>query len=260
MSLELEESDLRPGDALPGKTEWEDALIKHGIVQAQKAGRSADDDFLEEVERRQNEDPHAHKSLEELDDLEDDLEDDVLAGYRARRMEELRARQRREIYGDVYHIREQDFIKEVSQAPEETFVVLHLWAPTQPDCLILDNFMKQTAQKFRAVKFCKIRAQEAIRNFPTSKCPTMLVYKASHIVKQIEGIGVLGGQKMNALTLEWALAQPITIRPAGFEQDVTHQILTTDLTSNPLNTHNRLTMQKKGTRRDSSDDDDSDED
>lgn len=132
---------------------------------------------------------------------------------------------------------------------------------SQADCQILDQFMKQVAAKFRAVKFCRIRAQEAIHNFPASKCPTLLVYKASHIIKQIEGIGPYGGQRMNARTLEWVLAQPITVRPPGAIEDQTYQIVQTDMTENPLNVQNRLNRQQKGGRRiDSSDDDNSDDD
>lgn len=48
----------------------------------------------------------------------------------ARRIEEMMQKKKREIYGQVYHIREQEFIPEVSKAPEDTYVVLHLFAPT----------------------------------------------------------------------------------------------------------------------------------
>ena len=37
---------------------------------------------------------------------------------------------KREIYGQVYQIREQDFIAEVSKAPQDTYVVVHLYAST----------------------------------------------------------------------------------------------------------------------------------
>lgn len=48
----------------------------------------------------------------------------------ARRLDELQTQARREIYGEVFHIREQDFVKEVSQAPKDTYVVVHLAANT----------------------------------------------------------------------------------------------------------------------------------
>lgn len=162
----------------------------------------------------------------------------------------------------MFHIREPEFIQEVSQAPSDTYVILHLFASTEPECQILDKFLTQVASKHRAVKFCKIRAQEAIHNYPNHKCPTILVYKDTHIIKQIEKLGVFGGPKISAESIEWVLAQPFTIRPAGSSEDVTHRILQTELSENPINTQARLNLQKKGGRRgnDSSDEDDSDDD
>jgi hypothetical protein len=258
--MEFSDADLLPGEKMSGATEWDDALIKHGIKEAQVVQATDDDLHQEGVARHLASDPHANKSLAELDTLEDELEDNVIAHYRARRIEQMKAKAKLEIYGQVYHIREQDFIQEVSQAPADTYVVLHLFAATEPECQILDKFMGQVAAKHRAVKFCKIRAQEAIHNFPSHKCPTILIYKNTHIIKQIEKLGAFGGSKISALTIEWVLAQPVTIRPAGSDADVTHQILTTELTSNPANAANKLSRQQKGGRRDDSDEDDSDSD
>jgi len=191
-----------------------------------------------------------------LDELEDELEDNVLAQYRARRIEELKARARREIYGQVYHIREQEYSKEVSQAPEDTYVVLHLYAQSEPECAILAKYFDQLASKFRAVKFCQIRAQDAIHNFPSSKCPTVLVYKASHIVRQFEKMTTFGGSRANAASVEYVLGQKFT---ANGEE---HQILQTELTSNPALAAAKLNLGGKGKggrgrgRRDDSDDDD----
>lgn len=173
----------------------------------------------------------------------------------------MKQRAKREIYGQVYHIREQEFVGEVSKAPEDTYVVLHLFAQTEPECQILDKFMGTVAAKFRAVKFCKIRAQEAIHNFPSHKCPTILIYKNTQIIKQIEKLGIFGGPKTSPASIEWVLAQPITVRPAGAAEDVTHQILQTEMTEHPVNAQNRLNVQKKSKHRgNDSDDDDSDSD
>lgn len=120
--------------------------------------------------------------------------------------------------------------------------------------------MAVVAAKFRAVKFCKIRAQEAIHNFPSHKCPTILIYKDSQIIKQIEKLGIFGGPKISPASIEWVLAQPITIRPAGASEDITHKILQTELTSHPADQANKLNLHKKGGRRVDSEDDNSDDD
>lgn len=131
---------------------------------------------------------------------------------------------------------------------------------SESDCNILDKFLQEVAAKHRAVKFCKIRAQEAIHNFPSHKCPTILVYKGGHIVKQIEKLGVFGGPKISAKSIEWVLAQPFRIRPAGADEDVTHHILQTDMTANPIDQANKLIQLKKNRRKgdDSDEDEDSD--
>ena len=152
---------------------------------------------------------------------------------------------RLEVHGHVQVLREQEFVQEVSKAPKGTYVVLHLFASTEPECLQLDKHMAVVANKFRAVKFCKIRAQEAIHNFPNHKCPTILVYHNGNIIKQIEKLGAFGGARISPASIEWVLAQPFTVRPAGDSQDTTHTILQTKLTDNPLNVANKLSLQSK---------------
>lgn len=51
--MEFGERDLMPGEAMTGKTEWEDALIKHGIQEAQTVQKTDDDLHQDDVERKQ---------------------------------------------------------------------------------------------------------------------------------------------------------------------------------------------------------------
>lgn len=121
--------------------------------------------------------------------------------------------------------------------------------------------MQVVASKHRAVKFCKIRAQEAIHNFPNHKCPTILVYYNSNIIKQIEKLGVFGGSaRISPASIEWVLAQPFTVRPAGASEDTTHSIVRTELKDNPLNVANKLNLLGKKKAKGYSSDEASDED
>lgn len=95
--MEFGDRDLMPGEAMSGKTEWEDALIKHGIMQATTVEKTDDDLHEEQVEREQKHDPHANKSMAQLDELEDDLEDAVLAQYRSVLRDRLRCAVRTEL-------------------------------------------------------------------------------------------------------------------------------------------------------------------
>ncbi len=66
----------------PGKTEWEDALIKHGIMEAPEVVPTEDELALAYQEAMAARDPLAGKSLEQLDELEDDVDDQILNVYR----------------------------------------------------------------------------------------------------------------------------------------------------------------------------------
>lgn len=46
----------------------------------------------------------------------------------ANRIEEMKQRSKREIHGSIYQIREPEFVSEVSKAPSDTYVVLHLFS------------------------------------------------------------------------------------------------------------------------------------
>ncbi len=141
-----------------------------------------------------------------------------------------------------------------------SFVSASVLLRSESDCLVLNKYLSEVALSHRYAKFCVIRAQEAIHNFPNHKCPTVLVYCDGNIIRQIEKLGPFGGPRASAQTVEWVLAQPCTVRPAGTEEDVTHHILQTQLTENPLNRENKMTMHKKKAAKGYDSEDDSDED
>lgn len=65
-----------------GATEWEDALIKHGIIEAPEEIATQDDIALAMQEAVAGLDPLAHKSLQQLDEVEDDFPEEELDFYR----------------------------------------------------------------------------------------------------------------------------------------------------------------------------------
>jgi len=203
---------------MAGKTEWEDTLIKHGIMEAPVEQKDDDDEFLDFL-NQEKEDPLAKKSLEELNSLEDDVAEDTLAIFRERRLKELQFKQAREIYGSVPTITQSEWQREVTQITD-TFVVVHLFMFSVPDCQFLSQLMESVARKFRACKFVKIVAQDAVPNFPEANVPTILVYRNGSVFKQFVGLLEFGGKKSTADTVEWVLAN------AG--------IIMSDIIENPL--------------------------
>jgi len=192
-----------------GRTEWEDALIKHGIVNKPQKQITEDEVQLLAQEFCQKIDPLEQKNMEELDELEDDIEEDEMRKYRAKRIAELKAKASREKYGTVIELNHKDdFVTEVTEASEEEglFVVCHLYVFSKDECILLNRHLDNLAKRFPAVKFVKIKSTECIANYPDKRCPTLLIYHKGDIHRQIIGLSSFGGPKTTEQTLEWGLA------------------------------------------------------
>jgi hypothetical protein len=59
--------------------------------------------------------------------------------------------------------------------------------------------MATVAAKFKAVKFVKMIASQCIHNYPDSKTPTVIIYKAGNLIHNEVGLAAYGGMKMSAL-------------------------------------------------------------
>ncbi|XP_073061025.1 uncharacterized protein [Primulina eburnea] len=127
------------------------------------------------------------KTEEELEDLEDDLEDDrFLQEYRKKRLFEMRESAKIVRFGSVLPISGSDFVREVSQAPPEVWVVVMLFKDGYPECRLLLQCLEILATRYTATKFVKIISTECIPNYPDCNLPTLLVYnngavKATHV-------------------------------------------------------------------------------
>jgi len=65
--------------------------------------------------------------LDELDELEDEEDERVLEEYRRKRIAELKELANKCKYGEVQEISAEDYVKEVNNAGEDIWVVLHLY-------------------------------------------------------------------------------------------------------------------------------------
>lgn len=236
---------------LGGRTEWEDALMKHGIIPKKEIQPTEDDLALEKIEASQQDDALDKLSLKQLSKLEDEVEEDTLELYRQRRIAELKEKAAKEKYGELIQISERDYKKEVTEAGD-VYCVLHLYVHGKPDCRLLNNCLSALARKFRAVKFMGIIGQECIHNYPDKNCPTVLIYHKGELLHQFMHLDAYGGQKACPDSVEWALAQ------IG--------VLKTDLESNPLanqrmniNRNNKVVGKKHESESDESDENSEDD-
>ena len=65
--------------------------------------------------------------MDELDELEDEEEERILAQYRNKRIAEMKALEKKARFGSVIEITAVDYVSEVNQAGEGVWVVLHLY-------------------------------------------------------------------------------------------------------------------------------------
>lgn len=137
--------------------------------------------------------------LDELDELEDDEDEAFLEQYRQKRMAELSNIQQKAIHGSVYPLSKPEYQREVTDSSQNGAVFVNLTASmgTNVESRVLTELWRQAAQEYGDIKFCEIRASQAIENYPDRNCPTILVYKNGDIVKQVVTLVTLGGVRTN---------------------------------------------------------------
>ncbi|CAG8524553.1 1279_t:CDS:2 [Diversispora eburnea] len=109
-------------------TEWNDILRAKGILPP-KPGPT-EEEIFEELDReiKEKQDKHLEdKTLDELDELEDEEDERILLEYRQKRIAEMKAEVSRERFGHVMQISKPDFVREVSEASKDVWVVVHLF-------------------------------------------------------------------------------------------------------------------------------------
>lgn len=146
-------------------------------------------------------------NVDELDELEDSEDEAVLAEYRAKRIAEFQALAAKAKFGFVGEISGQDYVKEVNQAGEGIWVVLHLYARGVPFCALINNHLAQLATKFPATKFLKSIATTCIANYPERNVPTIFVYFEGKMKRQFVGEIDLRGPNVTLEEMEYILGK-----------------------------------------------------
>ncbi|KAM7481038.1 hypothetical protein LguiB_005621 [Lonicera macranthoides] len=135
------------------------------------------------------------KTEEELEDLEDDenLDDDrFLEEYRKKRLVEMREAVKVARFGSVIPISGSDFVREVSQAPTDVWVVVLLYKDGYPECGVLLQCLEELATKYPSTKFVKIISTDCIPNYPDRNLPTLLVYNNGAVKANYVGLHNFG--------------------------------------------------------------------
>ncbi|CAG8471480.1 10027_t:CDS:2 [Paraglomus brasilianum] len=177
-------------------TEWNDILRARGILPPRPG--PTEEEIADEMDRAiaAAQDRHLEeKQLDELDELEDEEDERVLMEYRRMRIAEMKAQAMREKYGEVIHISKPEFVKEVSEASKDDWVVVHLYRDDIPHCRLVNSYLNTLSKKYKSTKFVKIIGDQCIPNYPDKNLPTLLVYGEGDIRAQVVGLAQLGGDR-----------------------------------------------------------------
>ncbi|OAY69294.1 phosducin-like protein 3 [Ananas comosus] len=197
-------------DVEGASTQWDDIQRRLGNLPPKPAPFKpppfvpADDPDL----RPKSKDWIDERSPEELEDLEDDLDDDrFLQEYRKKRLAELRETARVARFGSVVPISGSDFVREVSQAPPDVWVVVFLYKDGIPECGLLLRCLEELATRYPETKFVKIISTDCIPNYPDRNLPTILVYNNGAVKGTFVGLHQFGARRCTPESVALALCR-----------------------------------------------------
>ncbi|KAH9895384.1 thioredoxin-like protein [Xylariomycetidae sp. FL2044] len=210
MAAPTEQRIAVPIDDPNADTEWNDILRKHGVIPEKPPSPTPMiEEAILEGRRIAHENRLEGKELDELDELEDDEDDAFLEQYRQKRMQELNSLTKKSVHGTVYPISKPEYSREVTEASNNGPVFVNLTSSmgTNVESRVLTELWRQAAKEYGDIKFCEIKADKAIENYPDRNCPTILVYKNGDIVKQIVTLAMVGGVRMSMLEIDNLLVE-----------------------------------------------------
>lgn len=211
-------------DVEGASTQWDDIQRKLGNLPPKPAPfkpppfTPAEDPDLQPKSKSWIDD----RTAEELEELEDDpdLDDDrFLEDYRKKRLAEMRAAARVARFGSVVPISGSDFVREVSQAPNDVWVVVLLYKDSIPECGLLLQCLEELAKRYPATKFVKIISTDCIPNYPDRNVPTILVYNNSAVKATYVGLHHFGGRKCTPESVALALCGSDPVLNDGLSGD-----------------------------------------
>ena len=202
-------------------TEWEDVLVKKGIIEeraevrfqresrkeaSKRTGNAEESLGVDAIKTRRSEYVEG-LDFQGINDAEDELDDDEFRRIREKRLRELRARAARQKFGSVIRISKPDFVKEVTEESKTSWVVVELCKSYIEASEKMSACIDALAQKHRETKFVRIESTQCIENWPDANVPCLFVYHSGDMQTQLVGLGHVGGlDRLDVDVLEWSLS------------------------------------------------------
>jgi hypothetical protein len=116
--------------------------------------------------------------------------------YSNQRLAELSNFAATSVFNQVYYIQKPDYPRDVTEASQTAFVCVHLSSSDgNTESRLLSELWREMARIFGDIKFCEIRADMCIENYPERNTPTILIYRNGDIKKQVVTLRELNGNK-----------------------------------------------------------------
>ncbi|XP_075705728.1 phosducin-like protein 2 isoform X2 [Rhinoderma darwinii] len=202
-------------------TDWNDVLRDFGIIPPKKEEKDAIEELVLKMQKEAAVRPYEKMTVDGLKEAEDTFQEEdekAIQMYRQRRIKELKDLQKTQIYGELSEVPGNMYIKEVTNAEADVWVVLHLYRSSVPMCDLLNNHLGILAKKFPETKFLKAAADNCIPNYMDACVPTLLVYRNGLIKGRFIGMDQCGGTRVTPEELEWKLADVGAIK-SDLEED-----------------------------------------
>lgn len=195
-------------------TEWQDILYKKGIIEKPEDRSRKHVMMRDRVSREAGDAVHVEEEDERDDDddlldaLEEEMgDDDMLKRFREARIAEMKQAQSRDKFGEVRPIDKPEWVVEVTEASADVTVIVYLWQHSNNECKLMDQILPALAARHKHVKFCSIRADAAVENWPDSRSPTLFVYSDGELQHTITKLTEFGKMRSTVDSVEWRLAQ-----------------------------------------------------
>ncbi|XP_071664459.1 phosducin-like protein 2 [Patagioenas fasciata] len=191
-------------------TQWNDILRHFGILPPKEKPKDETAEIVLHSQKAAEVKPYERMNLEELKEAEDDFDEadrKAIEMYRQQCLQEWKCLQRMQKYRELREISGEQYVEEVTIAPEDVWVIIHLYRTSIPMCLLVNGHLSLLVRKFPGVKFLKAIVNSCIQNYNDRCLPTILLYKTGEIKGRFIGIAECGGIYLKVEELEWKLAE-----------------------------------------------------
>ncbi|KAI0986374.1 hypothetical protein GJ496_009490 [Pomphorhynchus laevis] len=174
-------------------TEWNDQLRKFGIIPKKNNElEMKEEDLVKIIEDTIRDKYDTEKQLDklninQLNELEDELDEDVLARFRQKRVSEMMKSTRKPVFGSVEEITAANYVDEVNNAGKDISVVLHIYQPNIILCNLINQVFANFTKKYVHTKFLRSRSNLCIEKYPDNLLPTVFIYRNGVLCNKLVG-------------------------------------------------------------------------